>query len=456
MGQHDFISQTYALVLMHFSDFWNVLGAGVNESTAMTYTNRRISAEEQRLYNHFLTFVQSETPDQLIGRVRQLLIEGLSYPDASILHDLDMLLMDADSEQNFRFVLNRCIHILSNRWQGRPQVQSWIPELVNLLESSPTLPITNHTRARSIKRLRELVRQFLETEQHLSLKRLATVMSQDPEHTASQPLGQLMRRYPYLYAHCLIPEGASHEDQQSVRNLQEEAQYRFEIDLSRYVTYQVRKSELLQSASDTTVGRILYPVKNPTLLTEAEVCESLRHFVGKVDGRSTHRELANRFLDHTQYTTTFKGFKDDLYEYLVGAVEPEYGRRQFNKLLYLQLQTTLPELNYQPMNELMLMRLCSQIFSFLVVESQQQPRHFVFVDLIANLGPMMTTSLLLRLLLICRKIKPYLEKRFSILFSHYESHTQSTVEWLVAAMENLNIALSTNFGNMNVAFVNRI
>jgi hypothetical protein len=422
----------------------------------MTHENRLIGAEEQHLYNHFLTFVQAETTEQLIGRVRQLFIEGLSYPDGGLVADLDTLLLANDTDQEFRFILNRCIHILTNRWQGRPQSQHAIPELISLLESPPTLPITNHTRSRSIKRLRELMRQFVETEQYLALKRLATVMSQESELLAAQPLGKLIRRYPYLYSHCLISEGSSHEDQQSVRNLQEDAQYRFEVDLSRYVTYQVRKSELLQNASETSVGRILYPVKNPTLLTDMEVCGSLRHFVGKIDGRSTHRDLAHRFLDHTQHTTSFKCFKDDLYEYLVAAVDPEYGRRQFNQQLYLLLQSTLPEYHEQPVNELLVMRLCSQILSFLVVESSHQPKHFVFVDLISNMGPMLTTSLLLRILLICRKIKPYLEKRFSILFGHYESYSQTSVEWLVAAMENLNIALSTNFGNMNVAFVNRI
>jgi hypothetical protein len=422
----------------------------------MTYDNRRIGAEEQRLYNHFLTFVQVETPEQLLDRVKQLFVEGLSYGDTAVVAGLDEIMLAGDVEQEFRFVLNRCIHILTNRWQGRPQCQHAIPDLIDLLETPPTLPVTNHARGRSVKRLRELMKQFLETEQHLALKRLATVMSQETDLTAAQPLGKLIRRYPYLYAHCLISEGSSQEDQQSVRTLQEDVQYRYEVDLSRYVTYQFRKSELLQNVSQTSVGRILHPVRNPTLLTEMEVCESMRHFVGKIDGRSTHRDLAHRFLDHTQYTASFKAFKDDLYEYLVGAVDPEYGRRQFNQQLYLLLQSTLPEHHHQPVNELLVMRLCSQILSFLVVESPQQPKHFVFVDLISNMGPMLTTSLLLRILLICRKIKPYLEKRVSILFGHYESYNQNSVEWLVAVMENLNIALSTNFGNMNVAFVNRI
>lgn len=422
----------------------------------MTFNNRLIVAEEQRLYNHFLEFAQVELPEQLLDRVRQLFVEGVAYGDPAILADVDAIVLGASAVDEFRFVLNRCIHILTNRWQGRPQTHYAIVQLVELLEATPKLPITNHPRQRALNRLRALMVQFRRTEHYQALKRLATLMSQTGDPMQSQPLGHLIRRYPYLYPHCLISEGSSHEDQQSVRILQEQAQHQYEVDLSRYVTYQIRRMDLMQTASEDTVGRILSPVKNPTLLPDAEAFESLRHFVGKVDGRSTHRDLAFRFMNYTQHTKSFGGFKGDLYEYLEHAIDPEYGQRQFNKLLYRQLRATLPDQDEQPVNEFLVMRLCSQLMNFLIVESSQQPRHFVFVDLISNIGPMWTTSLLLRILLICRKVKPYLEKRLSILFNHYESYAQGSVEWLVMVMEHLNLALSTNFGQMTLPLISRI
>jgi hypothetical protein len=87
----------------------------------------------------------------------------------------------------------------------------------------------------------------------------------------------------------------------------------------------------------------------------------------------------------------------------------------------------------------------------LVLESSSHPEHFVFVDLINNLGPLFTTGLLMKVVLLCRKVKPYLEKRFSILFSHYESASQNSVEWLVKMFENLNIALSMTFGKTDLS-----
>ncbi len=56
----------------------------------------------------------------------------------------------------------------------------------------------------------------------------------------------------------------------------------------------------------------------------------------------------------------------------------------------------------------------------MVVESPEQPKHFVFYDLINNQGARMVTGLLLKIVLFCPKAKPYLEQRFSILFNHYQ------------------------------------
>jgi hypothetical protein len=64
-------------------------------------------------------------------------------------------------------------------------------------------------------------------------------------------------------------------------------------------------------------------------------------------------------------------------------------------------------------------------------------------------------GLLLKIVLICRKVKPYLERKFAILFNHYETSTTSTVSWLVGTLEQLNIAFSLNFGNMDLSFFKR-
>jgi hypothetical protein len=82
-----------------------------------------------------------------------------------------------------------------------------------------------------------------------------------------------------------------------------------------------------------------------------------------------------------------------------------------------------------------------------VIESAQKPQHFLFIDLISNIGPTFTTGLLLKVVMLCGKVKPYLEKRFALLFSHYENYTKNSLGWLVKVLENANLALVTNFGS---------
>lgn len=428
-------------------------------STWTAHTIRPIDQDEQLLYDHWLELVQSESPSQLVQRFRMLFVDGVGYPDAAVARALDKLAAAKDAEQEFRFLLNRCCHILINRWQARPQYQGYIAELISTFEAAPSRPVTEISRSRPVRRLRDHVSNFLKTEQYTTLRRLAQVMAQEatdgsPQTGWEEPLGTLIRRYPYLYEHCLLTEGSTPEQQQIIHTLRETAQHRYELDLSQYVTYQVRRSQLARTDNLAAAGQ-LRQIKNPTLLTDGELFGAIKHYVGKSQGAQTYRDVAQCFLTHTSQVRSFQEFKDDFYQYITASIDPAYGNRQFNHQLHLYLRNTLPESNQQRMNDFLLMRTCSRLLNFLVVESPQQLSHFVLVDLLSNIGPTFTTGLLLKIVLICRKVKPYLEKRFSILFSHYEASQRHSVIWLVQAMEHLNVALSTNFSTMDLALINQ-
>lgn len=426
-------------------------------STWIAHYNRPIAADEQRLYDHLLELVQSELPDELIDRFQALFIDGTGYPDAAVLRALDKIAASKSADYEFQFVLNRCCHILINRWQTRPQSQSAIPQLIAAFQVPPKRRSLEVSRSREIRRLRSLVKNFVESEQYIILQRLASVITQPDsgQLPASAAVGALIRRYPYLYEHCLLSEHSSYEQQQSIRDLQAKAQRQYEIDLSQYVTYRVRRADYEQRTAPLDPNRLIVPVKNPTLLNDRELGLALQQFVGKSQGSATYRDVAQRFLTCTDPMQSFQSFKDDLYEYITASVDPEYGRRQFNDQLYSQLKHTLPESDAQKLNDFLLVRTCSQLLNFLVVESPQKPQHFVLVDLIANLGPTLTTGLLLKIVLICRKVKPYLEKRFSILFNHYEACSHDAVLWFVQMMENVNLALSTHFSTIDLSLINR-
>jgi len=418
---------------------------------------RQSSLEEQQLYDHLLYCVQLESPTQLIERFQRLFLDGVRYLEPEVWLALEKVAMDKRAEQEFKFVLNRCCHIVINRWQMQPQLQWAIPQLVALFENPPD---PAKVQSRGARRLRQLVQLFTETEQYLTLQRLSRVMSETAEAegncNGSNQVGALIQRYPYLYEHCLLSEDSSYEHQQTVRQIQARVQRRFEFDLSQYVTYQVRRVQAMRQPSTEAPERIIQPVNNPTLLSDRELAAALKQFVGKVQGPNTYRDVAQSFLTHTSQTSSYRDFKDDLYEYLTASIDPAYGKRQFNDRLYNHLKNTLTQSDLQKPTEFLIVRTCSQLLNFLVVESPQRPNHFVFVDLITNLGATLTTGLLLKIVLLCRKVKPYLEKRFSILFNHYESSTRDGVPWLITSLENLNVAFSVHFGSADLSCLNQI
>lgn len=423
------------------------------------YHNRSTTLDEQRLYDHLLNCAALHSPEEMTARFQALFIEGTGYPEREVMLALDGIVSAAEADQYFRYILNRCCHILINRWQAHPQHQAAIPQLVALFEQSACRRVSDYARSRSVKRLRQIVHDFSSTEQYLTLRRLARVIEARQqqriareEDAGARSLGMLIDRYPYLYEYCLVSEDSGLEHQQHIRRMQSEVQRQFEIDLSQYVTYRTRLSrQRPPAAPNRSALELPRPIANPTLLNDRELVTSLKQFSGRRSDGASYRDVAQSFLLTSAQAPSYKVFKNDLYDYITAGVEPGYGRRQFNQMLSDQLSGVYPDSDHKPLNDFLIVRTCSQLFNFLVVDSAKSTQHFVFVDLINNLGPVWTIGLLLRILLICRKVRPYLERRFSILFNHYEAANRDTVGWLVTVLENLNIALSLNFGNLDLS-----
>ncbi len=419
-----------------------------------THGYAKLTFEEQKIYDHLLHWVNHESPEDLIARFEHLFIDSTLYNDPEIAQALARVTSQPNAKEEFRYILNRCCHILINRWQSRPQSQSAIPKLIDLFDNvSPSMPGGLH-RAQSAKRLRYLVANFKETEQFTTLKRLAQVLEDEGDPADTKPLSALIPRYPYLYTGCLLNEDSAQEQQRTVQHVQAERQRQFELDLSRCVTNMVRRSQMpshLQSSAASS--RVVRPVKNPTLLPEKELGQAVKHYIGRVDQQKTYRDMAHSFSLEAARSRSYGEFKDAFYEYITDTIHTDYGARHFNQQLQEHLKRVLPNSHGKALNDFLIVRTCTQILNFLLVGCSNQPRHLVFIDLINNLGAILTTGILLKIVLFCRKVKPYLERRLSVLFNHYESHERQSVEWLVNMLEHVNIALSLHFGKIDLSFI---
>ena len=273
----------------------------------------------------------------------------------------------------------------------------------------------------------------------------------------SNSVGDLIQRYPYLHQHCLVTEGSTDEYQQTVQTIQEGIQSSYELNLSQYITYRVRVAKLIKqykAANKTRIPkRLIKQVENPTLLSDRQLDRALRHYMGKVERNYSYHDLAQNFLNYTSQVKTYKDFKQDLYEYIISGIDSEYGKRHLNQKLYDYLQGTLVDFDNRQVDEFLTIRTYCQIFKLLVVDGKSNLNHDRYMNLVTHLGEVKTVGLLLKLVLLCRKVKPYLEKRFSILFSHYEDVAEDRASWLVESLENLQVAFSVHFGAADFSLI---
>ncbi|MDJ0516353.1 MAG: hypothetical protein QNJ74_08875 [Trichodesmium sp. MO_231.B1] len=419
------------------------------------------SQYEQYIYNHFLQLIDLESSEEIIERFRILFINGSGYPDTEVAKALERIIALLQVEEEFNFILNRCCHIVINRKRPYNYKKDVLLDLIKLFDSIKNKTVHRYYGSRSSKKLFDLVKAFTTSEQYLTLKRFAELINQETRsyrntHSAlAQPLRTLIPRYPYLYQHCLITSDNSYEHQQAIKKMQRQKQKKFEIDLSHYVTHQIRKGIITTSTFTESSWKNTSKIQNPTLLSDRELLSAIRQFVGKVENGYNYQDYAKSFLTHARQPQSYRCFKESFYEYLSSSfdVDSRYVKYQFKDKLYKQLKNTMAHNDDKKFNDFLLMRTCNQMLGFLVVESIQKPQHFLFLNLMANMGPIATTSLLLKIVLVCYRVKPYLEKRLAILFNHYEASTREAVRWLVKALENIQVALSTNFGRIDISFI---
>ena len=413
--------------------------------------------EANKIYAHLNESLQRDSPERIIQRFRYLFIKGTGYDVPAIKSALDIILNTHYVEREFPFFLNRCCHIVINYWQKDPELKLHIPLLLSQLDI--VLP-PGTANSKTTRKLRKLIENFQTTDQYIKLKRLGNLISQnhDSEENSALYIGDLIQRYPFLYQHCLLSEDSSYEFKKTIKKIQKRIQKNYELDISQYITYRVRLAEIVRKYKASNINKIpkklIKPVNNPSLLSDRKLSNAIKQYLGKIESGYTYLELSHNFSHHISDIKYYQQFKNELYDYLIMGINTPYVKYNFNQKLYKYLQNILPDFDTQAVDEFTIMRTCSSLLKFLIVDSYKNPNYNVFVDLINNLGETQVIGLLLKLLLICHKVKPYLEQRFAILFSHFEFCDRREVPWLIDSLENLQLVLSIHFGKADLSLVN--
>ncbi len=408
------------------------------------------SGIEQVVYEHFQRLIKTEIPEQLLERFRSLFIEGANYDDSRVWATIEALAFENTAEQNFPLIINRCCHILINHWQLQPSGNISIDRLIRMLANPDPIP---GKYSKISRRLRQLLQLYLKGSDYPILNRLNTAIDGqilDRDAIELEPLGKLITRYPYLYEHYLVSAQRIPENIQTIERIQENLKDRQEAGLSHYFTYQVRKSRIKAQVGHEAANN-LPRVANPTLLPSKDLGVAFLQFAGKGKDRKSYQDLSHSFTARLQTKPTIKGFKRDLYKYLIAEIDSNYGDRGFNDRLGKTIDSILVDRDSQQIDEISLVKICTHLLNYLVLESSTKAQHFVFIDLINNLGAAATIGLLLKIVLVAPKTKPLLENRLSILFQHYESSRCKEVSWLVKSLEHWNVAESIHFGKLDAS-----
>ena len=405
------------------------------------YFERPTTPAEIYLYDHLMREARTVEPARVVEHFRQLFVDGVSYSNPRAMKALEWIVNAPFSRSEFKFILNRSYYIVINAWRESSRNRVFIPALIDTVLTSPVNPDSS-TRNRH---LWHLTQHFIQSEQYQALRRLALTIRSENRGKEAQtkpsngPLEMIIHRYPYVYEHNLLTQDSTVEQRHTVQSMRNEAQAKYDLELSRYVAYH-------RSSSYRNVA--IFPAKNPTLLSDDRLNNALSQYVGKVDGRNTQRDLANCFLTYSKWTRSYSEFKGDLYDYLTLSMGSWFSGQRFGSRLSDRLSFTLSQYDDKPPTNALFQETCKSLLNFLVVESPQNPEHTNFIDMLGNIGATLTISVLLKIILLCDHAKPWLERRFAILFNHYGDRPQTDVKWLVESMETLNVAMSTNFSNL--------
>lgn len=402
------------------------------------YLERPETPAERRLFFHLQQQVKALHPTEAIALFRQLFMDGNCYPFPTILSDLDYIVNAGFAQNEYKFILNRSCYIFINAWWGITSDRVYIPELIRVFEQ----PATSAPSSPRVVRQRALAQSFMQSQQFFALQRTALALEAEWNYTcyheSDKPLETIISRYPYIYEYNLLTRDSNLDQRRTVRAMRQEAQRKFDMSLARYEAFQATH----QTAPKSDIAR-----KNPTLLLSDQLDFALHQFKGKVDGSNTQRDLAKQFITYSKWTRSYRDYKRDLYDYLTPVIQGRFsqGKHHFNQRLSDYLQKTLVQYDSQSPNESLIEQTCKKLLNFLVVESPFRPDHVNFIDLLGNIGATLTTTLLLKIVLLCGKTKPWLEQRLAILFNHYAPRPKRDVVWLVEALENTNVAFSANF-----------
>jgi hypothetical protein len=386
------------------------------------HPDRNISRAQQTIYGFLLDIVKQWPAEEVLLEFKRLFLYHVDSTSSSAI-DAVYDIVFSNREEEFRNTLKRACYILVNNWDAARRVQP-IKELIAAFNAEMLL---RDTSSPSLKRLNQWVENFKESQDFADLKLFVSRYDQQLEER------DWSKRFTsYLLVPQYINLRNPIEQREAARALAKQLRHQFKMDLAMYVAR-------TQSQSQTqSLHGVDEPPKNPTALGD-DVLRLVKMVVAK-RGNYSYLSLANIFLGQVQ-NVNYAEFKRCLQQYLIFSVD----RSEFAKILKVRLAEKLDSLykDYEgnPVTDALILRTCNRMIDFLTTENRQEPSS-LFVLLLSQGTPMTLVVALLKIILVSRNSRLYLEARIADLIRYYESFPEKECWWVVNFLEIFNVTFT--------------
>lgn len=364
---------------------------------------------QQQIFDFLLSIVREWPPEDVLHEFEELFFHSTETTGSGSVSALYTILF-ANNPQEFHNTLKRSCYILVNNWEVNRQYEA-ICTFVALFDN-PLLQ--RHTLSPTLKRLREWLYSFSQSEDYRELRLFASRFS---EEAREQPWSARYASY------LLVPQYTNVENpieqREAARALSRRLKDKFKFELAMYTAH-----------SQASVSRHR-KLRNPTKLGDS-VLRLIKALVAR-RGEFSHRNLAHLFLEQVK-ELHYRDFKKSLLEYLVYSVHQADLVKALKQHLGHKLDALYPEHDESEVDRSLQLRTCNRLIDHLMTEDKRTPSQ-LFTLMLSQGSSLFLAIVLLKLILICRSAHPYLEARIADLIRYYEQFPQEQCAWVINFLE---------------------
>ncbi|WP_019505053.1 hypothetical protein [Pleurocapsa sp. PCC 7319] len=418
------------------------------------------------IYEYLRQCAATQSPQAVIKEFRSIFLLGRNENN-KLSQALEKIIFSSVGQKQFNVILTHCFNIILDCWSETPESLTSVSDLMD------TLDVINQAKSydRRRKQLIQLVRNYQQSELYFQLRGMIVIIN--PQEIANVVLTNVVAtnevsssnfsrnntifytylgRYSYLYDYFLPQNSDLNQLRELIKTLQSNRKQDFAISLSKHLIYRVRLKQVAQmKLLSKGAGKAITKVDNPTLLSERAFKKALKQYIGQVENQGTILEQAQLFVTGNNLRNSYQVFKQDLYCFLTKNIKPRNSTCNFKNKLKLKLEQIFSQSDAKPLNKTLILQTCRQLFSFLILDPNSPPDPKKYTDLITNLGTDQVIMILIKITLICPESKADLEKKLSLIVTHYLQSNIQDIPWLVKSLEHLLIAFSIYFGKIDVS-----